>query len=293
MSNSIPVVWTNDDIHSGKSAELKRQLDFLDRHGIPGVFFVIPQARRDPANDLDKDQDLIALIKDAEQRGHEFYQHGFQHHPFECGIPDLGMLEVDSGAARYFDTRRSEVEKLHTLEAQMEMLENGSRIWKRAFGRTSSGFRPGWGAYCENFYKALALLGYNWVSSKIPCMTSWAWTIEKWDRPIDFREGMPTSPHLLEHGIWEYPIAGDYAFRVPQDPTLISRMVQLGLDEFEVFSERSDPMLILSHWFGLEHLESTGYAVHEKLLPALKATNRARFVGMKDLVETYQNRQSP
>lgn len=290
MSDTIPVVWTNDDIHGGKSAELKRQLDFLDRHEIPGVFFVIPRAYRDPKNDLDKDGELVALIKEAEQRGHEFYQHGFEHHPFECGIPDLGMLAVDAGASRYFDIKRSEVEELHLLETQIRMLNEGRKIWVRAFGKESAGFRPGWGAYCNNFYKALGILGYEWVSSKIPCMTSWAWTIEKWEQSIDFRAGIPTTPHLLKEGVWEFPIAGDYAFRVPQDPEKISKMVGLGLDEFEVFFKRSDPMLILSHWFGLDYLNGTGYAVHEKLIPALKSTKRAEFVGMKDLAARYLNK---
>lgn len=289
MSSSIPIVWTNDDIHSGKSAALKRQLDFLDRHDVPGVFFVIPQAFRKSENDLDKDPELVALIKEAEQRGHEFYQHGYQHHAFECGIPDLGMLAVDPGASRFFDTRRSEVEKLHTLEAQIEMLEKGQSIWKRAFGQESRGFRPGWGAYCDNFYKALGILGYEWVSSKIPCMTSWAWALEKWDHPIDFREEMPTTPHPLKEGVWEYPIAGDYAFRVAPNPEIISKMAALGRDEFEILSQRSDPMLILSHYFGLEHQGATGYAVHEKLIPALKKTNRAEFMGMRELTKRYQN----
>lgn len=227
------------------------------------------------------------MIRDAEQRGHEFYQHGFHHHAFECGIPDLEMLEVDRESFHYFNTSRAEIEAHHILEAQIRMLEAGQKIWREAFGRDSVGFRPGWGAYCENFYKALSVLGYEWVSSKIPCMTSWLWSIEKWEVPMIFREGMRTAPHQLKQGVWEYPMAGDYAFHVPQDVPKIAAMVDLAEREFEVFSERGHPMLLVSHCFGLEYLGGTGYAVHEKLIPALKNTGRAEFIGMKELTRRY------
>jgi hypothetical protein len=73
-------------------------------------------------------------------------------------------------------------------------------------------------------------------------------------------------------------------------------MVRLGLDEFQVYLERPHPMLIVSHWHGLEWQRSTspdeelfplgtGYAVHEKLIPAILATGRARFTGMRELAD--------
>jgi len=289
---TIPVLWTNDDIHFGRAAELKRHLDFLDELEIPGVFFVIP---RSGGGDLDQDVDLMRLIESARGRGHEFYQHGFLHFAFECGVPDLGMFSLDPAAHREFDVRRAEVEALHTFEAQVGMLDNGRRIWRRAFGDDPVGFRPGWGAFCTNFYRALAALGYQWVSSRLPCMTSWLRNAGKWDAPIDFRDEISTAPHLLEEGIWEFPIAGDYGFTVPNEPARIDAMVDLGLAEFAVYAGRGHPMLVVSHPQGLErsgtgdgtlppHPRGTGYAVHSKLFPALRATGRVRFLKMSDLV---------
>ncbi|MEO6848614.1 MAG: DUF2334 domain-containing protein, partial [Chthoniobacterales bacterium] len=141
MSNTIPVVWTNDDIEAGKAPQMQRQLDFLDRHGIPGVFFVIPHAKATKV-DLDEDVELVSMMWAAQKRGHEFYQHGFVHTAFECGIPDLEMLTVDQGAFNYFNIQREEIERGHTLGAQVKMLENGQRIWRRVFGENSVGFRP-------------------------------------------------------------------------------------------------------------------------------------------------------
>ncbi len=292
MSHKIPVVWTNDDIHFGKSAELRRQLELLDRHGIPGVFFVIPSE----GGDLDQDKELLPLIEKARGRGHEFYQHGFKHTAFECGFPELGMLEHDPRAKRRFDEERGRLEERHTLEAQVRMLESGRRIWRRAFGEDSAGFRPGWGAFCNNFYHALALLGFEWVSSRIPSFTSWDWNRGLWEAPIHFREAIPTRPWIHPQGIREFPIAGDYGFRVPNDPVRIQAMADLALREFEVYYERRDPMLVLSHFHGLQyaggdsnhpHPQGTGYAVHEILLPALLADERTEFMGMKELAVRY------
>jgi hypothetical protein len=287
VKTSIPVVWTNDDILFGRTAELGRCLQFLDGLDIPGVFFVIPH---NEAGDLDQDAELISLMKAAEKRGHEFHQHGFQHTPFECGIPDLEMLEVDRGAFEYFNAHREALEKIHTFEAQIEMLQKGREIWRCALGRDSVGFRPGWGAFCGNFYRALSTLGFTWVSSRINGMTSWHWNCERWETPFRFREGISISPRRLPEGIWEYPMAGDYAFRVPNEPKRIDAMVELALKEFDYFFERGEPMLIVSHWHGLQHLDSTGYAVHEKLIPRLKKTGRAEFMGMAELTSRYQGK---
>jgi len=293
-NQTIPVVWTNDDIHFGQSAPLRRQLAFLDRHGIPGVFFVIPRS----GGDLDEDAELLAVIEKARGNGHEFYQHGFIHTPFECGVPETGMLEYSPVAKRRFDEERGLLETQHTLEAQIEMLEAGRRIWRRAFGEDSAGFRPGWGAFCNNLYKALAILGYEWVSSRIPCFTSWEWNRGLWETPICFRDAIPTAPSLHPQGIREFPLGGDYAFRVPNDPKRIDAMVGLAMQEFDVYFERRDPMVIVSHFHGLEFPgasdglapdpHGTGYAVHEKLIPALLESGRATFIGMKELVARYR-----
>lgn len=299
MNKKIPVVWTNDDIYFGCSAQLRRQLELLDRHGIPGAFFIIP---RSGGGDLDQDKELLALIEKAREKGHEFYQHGFIHTAFECGVPELGMLEHDLPAKRRFDEERGLLEEGHTLEAQVRMLESGRRIWRRAFGEDSPGFRPGWGAFCNNFYQALTLLGFKWVSSRIPCFTSWDWNRGAWENPIHFRETVPTKPWNHPQGIREFPIAGDYGFRVPNDPVRIQAMADLALKEFEIYYERRDPMLILSHFHGLEyegaanghpsHPQGTGYAVHEIFLPALLADKRVEFMGMKELSSQYPNSES-
>lgn len=298
MNTKTPVVWTNDDILYGRSAELRRQLEFLDRHGIPGVFFVIPRCIGH--GDLDQDKELLSLIESARNKGHEFYQHGFIHSAFECGIPNLAMFNLDARAAALFDTDRDHVESLHTLEALVEMLENGQKIWRRAFGEDSVGFRPGWGSYCGNLYKALHVLGYQWISSQIPSMTCY---LQRYGQDIAFLEPqspeatLQFGPHKLRQGVWEFPIGPEVAWRVPNDPAKMSAMVDLGMRHFEALRNRNEPMLMVSHHHGLSFsgevegcppLDSgTGYAVHDKFLPKLLASGNAEFMGMKELAARY------
>ncbi len=290
QNQKLPVVWTNDDIGAGDEGHLRRQLEMLDRHGIPGVFFVIPYNGK---RGIDEDDNLLALIQEARKRGHEFYQHGYKHFCFECGIPILDMFALDPGAKSYFDSNRDDVEAHHTLEALVEMLDNGQRIWRRAFGESSVGFRPGWGSYCGSLYKALKILGYQWVSSRLPSMTVY---LQQYGASIDFYSGVKTGPHLLNQGIWEFPIGPEVAWRIPNDPQRIEAMVDLGIRHFQALQEKNDPMLIVSHYHGLgfagnvdgkeAHPTGTGYQVHEKYLSWLVA-NGAKFMGMKELVSRY------
>lgn len=293
MNNEIKLrsVWTNDDIGAGNEPELRRQLELLDPHGIPGVFFVVPSNFR---GDIDEDGELLKLIAEARKNGHEFYQHGYKHFAFECGVPQLDMFDLDPQAKALFDADRESVEALHTLEALLEMLQNGQRIWRRAFGENSEGFRPGWGSYCGNLYKALHILGYQWVSSRVPSMTAY---LQKYGEPIAFYEGVKTGPHQLGPGIWEFPIGPEIGWRVPNDPSRIDAMVDLGLRHFEALRERGEPMLMVSHYHGLgfvgnlegkeKNPDGTGYAVHENFIPKLLATGQTEFVGMKELARKY------
>ncbi|MAE61384.1 MAG: hypothetical protein CMJ49_08525 [Planctomycetaceae bacterium] len=275
----IPFVWTNDDIAHGLAEPLERQLAFLDRMGIPGVFFVVPGAPKP----LTEDEGLLAVIRDARGRGHEFYQHGLVHSPFESGVPELWMLQFSDEVFRDYDERRLEIEAQHSLSTMVRMLSMGQAIWREAFGEDSVGYRPGWGAFCGNLYRALDVLGYAWMSSRIPCPTSWLYNQGKFDAPLNFREAVSAAPERMGGSVAEYPMAGDYGFRVPNESDKIDAMVKLGMREMEHYCEIDAPMLMCSHWHGLEHAEGSGYAVHEQLIPRLLDSGRVEPMGMAGL----------
>ncbi len=164
----------------------------------------------------------------------------------------------------------------------VEKIEAGQRIWRRVFGEASPGYRPGWGAFCNNLYRALDVLGYEWVSSRICALTSWLWNQHRWEERPELRDEVPGSPWRIGRLI-EYPISGDYGFHVPDVPDKIQCMADLCLEEFEQFHQRRWPFTFVSHWHGLERNGGTGYAVHANAMPRLQQTGRAEFIGMAEL----------
>lgn len=279
---TIPFLWTNDDINYGMVGKLRRQLQLLDRFDIPGTFFVVPFSPAESGKTLADDVDLLKEIDRARGRGHEFYQHGYRHTPFESGVPETWMLDFNPEERREYDEHRLEIESQHTWEALVAMLESGHRIWRRAFHEDSPGYRPGWGAFCANLYRALEALGYEWVSSRIPSPASWLRNQGQWDAPMNYRAVVPAQPCRIGK-IWEYPMAGDYAFRVPNEPARIVAMVELGLQEFAYCHQRGIPFLLLSHYHGLENNNNSGYAVHEQLLTRLLKDGHAEPLRMSEL----------
>lgn len=291
----IPVVWSNDDISFGQSDKLKRQIEFIDRFGIKGSFFVVPRRVAEGEGiiqdngkmTIDKDVELLKTIEKAKRNGHQFYQHGYVHSPFECGIPELEMLDFSDEVKRSFAVKRFEIEKSHTVDVIAEKLELGRKIWRKAFGEEPEGFRPGWGAYCKNYYRALEILGFKWASTRITLWTSWVWGQGKFEFKEEFRGGIKPYPHKVGK-VLEIPITGDYAFKVKKED--IDKFFNLAVEEFNLCFERGYPFVIVSHWHGLERDGTdTGYKVHEKLIPCLLESGKAEFITMDHLYERYNN----
>lgn len=276
-----PFLWTNDDICAGRADKLVRQLQFIDRFNIPGTFFVIPRAE---GKNIDDDPELLRVIEKARERGHEFYQHGYVHTPFESGVPETWMLEFSPDVLREYNERRLEIEKQHTFEAMVRMIEAGRKIWRRAFHEDSEGYRPGWGAFCTNLFRALDVLGFQWSSVRLASPTAWLWNNGKWDAPQDFRKEVPPFPHRVGNLI-DFSLGTEYAFRVPSEPEKIQAMVDLALRDFDHYHKNGWPMVVCTHWHGLEHKGGTGYAVHEKLLPLMIDAGRAELMGAKALIQ--------
>lgn len=279
---TIPFCWSNDDVGVGLADKLREQVAFLDEIGVPGIFFVVPQSGD---RTIDQDADLLKAIGEARANGHEFHQHGHIHTPYESGVPELWMLEFAPDVKAQFDSHRHEIEASHTLEAMTAMISRGRDIWIRAFGEPSRGYRPGWGAYCTNLYRALNVLGFDWVSARIPSPTSWKWSSGDWSAPqLDFRPEVPAAPHRI-HGVLELPMAGDYAFKVPDEPERIAQMVELGMAELDYLHERGLPMVMVSHFHGLERFGGTGWRVHRELMPKLLDSGRIEPMTMNALYD--------
>jgi peptidoglycan/xylan/chitin deacetylase (PgdA/CDA1 family) len=283
----IPFVWTNDDIGYGLSENLKKEIDFIENFGIKGTFFIVParNMRR-----IDRDTSLIKVIKEAQKRGHEFHQHGYLHTAFECGIPEIDMLEFSEPEKKRFSVQRFKIEEALTLENVVKKLEAGRKIWRKAFGVEPTGFRSPWGAFCKNLYRALYILGYQWCSARVHLWTSWKWCNGNFQFIEPFREGITPHPHNVE-GVMEIPIGGDYSFGIQE--TDIEKFIKLGFKEFNLCHKKNIPFVTVTHWHGLEKNNNSGYRVQEKLLKKILDTGKATPVTVSQLYKKYKSGSRP
>jgi len=292
----IPFVWSNDDISFGLTEKLKRQIDFIDGFGIKGSFFVIPRRvaegediiQKNGKMTIDKDIPLISAIEDAKKKGHRFYQHGYVHSAYECGIPDLEMIDFSAEVKKQFSSRRFEIEQSITSEVIAEKIELGRKIWRRAFGEESPGFRSGWGAYCSNYYKALEILGFEWSSTRICLWTSWMWGAQgKFDSKEGFRDGITPYPHRIGRLI-EIPIG---AYMKEEDfNRFFNLYINLAMEEFNLCWEKGYPFVVVSHWHRLEKDGiDTGYKIHQKFLTSIIETEKAEFMTLEQIYSRYKD----
>ncbi len=278
--NPIPFIWTNDDIETGLHDKMVDQMAFLDRFGLKGTFFVVPC--RAGTKPLTGDPKLVTLLKEAMTQGHDIQQHSTTHVCIENGTADLRMFDLmGDGSKVDYSEKRFLWERIWEVDAIKAQINWGRQIWIECFGKQSTGYRPGCGAFCGNMYKALEQLDFQWASARLVSMTGWMWQANHDDYPVRL-EG-PVKP-FRQGKIIEYPILDDVAFRVPQDQ--VDRYVELGWQHWQACVKRQAPYILLCHPSGLNFDGGTGYAIHEKLLPRILESNMA----IPMTLDEYHNR---
>jgi predicted deacetylase len=274
-----PIVWSNDDIKPGKARELQNMVDFLDRYGIPGVFFVIPGLGKTLAGDTE----LLRVIDAARGGGHEFYPHGYEHTPFDHGVPPAMYLIRNEKICRQYDEERLALEMSHTREAQKERLAASLEIWRKTFKENAPGYRAPWCATSLGFYQALADLGLQWSSSSVHGITWHRYSMGDWDAPVEYYDAVPMAPHRVLGGVVEYPMPGDYSPNMDLTDEQRKRYADLCMTDYRHFREHDAPFVLCSHWFSLERDGGAGYRTHALFLPRLLADPGVRFCGMAAL----------
>ena len=120
-------------------------------------------------------------------------------------------------------------------------------------------------------------------------MTSWKWNAGDFTYP---ERVLPVGYGPFRIGkLIEYPITGDYGFRVQRKD--IKKFAELGWQQFGVCRKLGVPFDLVSHWHGLEFNEGTGYAVHEVLLNRLKRSGLAEFMTLGEYHERARKKKWP
>jgi hypothetical protein len=283
--SKIPYVWTNDDISYGNSVELQELFDFLDRFSIRGTFFVIP--KNADLKPISEDHELIKVLKGGLEKKHEFHQHGYIHTPFESGVPDCRILDLAPSVKKSFSTNRFEIEASHELPKLIQMLESGIEIWEKVFGDQSKGYRPGWGAFCGNLYKALEQCGFDWVSARFQIWTSYL-MVQGIKVPLEF-DTEQHGPYNLGK-MCELPMNGEYIDKFGNLPKLESDLpIQVGFDEFMLCVQEQIPFVQLCHPPRMKKEKGNGFEIQSKLIPKILESGYAEPMTMNQAFEWWKS----
>jgi len=294
MAKKIPFIWTNDDLGYGRGPNLRQMLDFLKRYNIPGSFAVVPiTLGKDGPQYIYDDVEMRKEFDAALAGGHELFQHGTTHVCRENGIADIRMFHqnlMGNEDAKEMSRRRLYYENYWTLDAITAQVDWGRQVWIKTFGRPSIGFRPGCGSFCANLFPALLNLGFKWTSAtEIVSFTGWLWYAGQDNYPFEMTP--PVRGYRKYKNLAELPVLDDICFRVKADQ--VDRFVELGWRYWEQCVEKNYPYVLLSHWHGLEANGSTGYQVHEKLLPRILETGLADAMTLSQYHEKLERGEYP
>lgn len=284
------VVFTNDDAGMQEPELFAELLDFLAVQEVPATFFTVPSAEGRP---LDEKPRWMELLYRAVDQGHELQQHGWIHTPFEFGVPPPIVRQPERRAK--WLRRRSRSAADHSYEALIRRLDQGRSVLQRSLGYTPLGFRSPYLATCDNMYRALHDLGFQWSSNQVINPMGWRYIDRDFDAGDDWDVDVPAHPYQHSSGIVEVPMHSEYTWFL--DDSDIERHFQLARSDFDRAQHGEGVFVVLSHYYALTGRWAAGMRVYERLFDHVRQHGNARFVTLSDLIDrrgsAHQGSDSP
>lgn len=271
--------FTNDDPGMQQPELFAELLDFLDEQEMPGTFFVVPFAGKEP---LDAKPEWVTLLQRAMSSGHELAHHGYTHEtPFEFGVPPGFMLDIIPDAKARWQHEPATVTPLHTQALLREKLEAGRTIFQRALGFTPTGFRSPCLGMCETTYAVLAEMGFTWSSNQVINPMGWRYINRDYDAGEPWTPDLPPHPYRHPAGITEIPMHSEYTWYLEEGD--VDRHFALARDDFERARAQGQPFVVLSHYYAMTGQWATGLQVYARLFAHARAQGDVRFVTLSEL----------
>ncbi len=286
MGNTIPLIWTNDDVGIGNAKNLMKILKFLKQFAIPASFAIVPIRIKERPEYIYEDVELRKAFDEALADGHELFQHSVNHACVENGLADIRMYAphlMGYKSAKEHSRKRIYYERYWREDAITEHIAWGKEVWEKTFGQASIGYRPGCGCFSLGMFAALEKLGFEWTSATdIVSFTGWMWISEK-ENDYPFEMTTPVRGYKKYNDIIEIPGLDDISFKVKSGDE--QRFIELGWQQWQECVKNNWPYVMISHWHGLERNEETGYKIHRILLERILSTNQAEPITLTQYYE--------
>ncbi len=281
--------FTVDDVAAGDGHRIHYLLDWLDELDLRATFFVIPFSYANQAT-LDEDLELVAALRQAAERGHEFQPHGYDHELFECGLPDLMCIGDDhmlSRVARTLSREEFQLRHSHTRGMIGARIARSLRVLQTVFGEGQRfGFRSGYHEFCRELYFALETCRVQYSSSRTATPAAWRrQVIEDADEVVPWVGLLP----YWVGDILEVPHLADYGSHIPHRD--IDDWVYLAERHLAACEEARAPFVSVSHQPGLAcfgdapEWKNAGYESHARVIDMARRDFGAEYLTLGEVVE--------
>jgi len=277
--------FSNDDAGTQEPDLFAEVLDFLDEQGVPATFFVVPHAGNVP---LDQKPEWRKLLDRALDSGHELQHHAYSHDScFEFGIPPNFMIDILPAEVQEAYARSPEqFTQAHGYATLREKLEKGREILIQVLGYVPRGFRAPCLSMCDNTYRALHDLDFEWSSNLVVNPMGWRYINRDYDRNEPWVAEVPPRPFRSKEQVTEAPMLSEYTWYLTSED--VDRHFALVKADFDRVRSESGAFTVLSHYYAMAGQWDAGQEVYRRLFAYARETGDVRFVTISQLVAAYR-----
>jgi peptidoglycan/xylan/chitin deacetylase (PgdA/CDA1 family) len=281
--NETLLAFTNDDAGMQEPERFAELLDFLAQQEVPATLFVVPAAGDRPLSQVPR---WVALLNRALAEGHDLQVHGLTHRSaFEFGVPPSFILDIMPEQKAQWERAPARFRADHSYAVLAEKLTRGREILIETFGCTPRGFRSPCLSVCDNLYRALHDLGFQWSSNQVVNPAGWHYIERRYDTAEPWQPEVPPRPHRHPSGVIEAPMCSEYSWYLTDAD--VQRHFQLARDDFDRCRANGDPFVVLSHYFAMTGKWSAGLRVYERLFAHARAQGSVRFATLSELIAQH------
>ena len=282
--------FSNDDAGTQEPDLFAEMLDFLDEQHVPATFFVVPNAGNVR---LDQKPVWRALLDRSLDSGHELQHHAYRHDScFEFGVPpdfmiDILPVEIQDAYAR----SPEQFTQAHGYETLRDKLEKGREILTRVLDYVPRGFRAPCLSMCDNTYRALHDLDFEWSSNLVVNPMGWRYINHDYDRNEPWAADVPPRPFRSKEQVTEVPMLSEYTWYLTSDD--VDRHFALIQADYDRVRAERGAFIVLSHYYAMGGKWSAGQEVYRRLFDYAREKGDVRFVTISQLVTEYGDRSAP
>ena len=223
---------------------LQRAMDFFGREETPVSFFVVPRGK--DGWQIDREEEWLATVREAERQGHDCQLHGLDHGQCEFGLyPSFIRALGRQDPNERLRLEREQFGHNWRRDVFVEKLKTAIELFGNAFDRRPQALRTGALSQTPELYDAVADVGMRYVSNKVVDPRGWAYIIGEYGDPGDWDPTVPPAPYYLTENVIDLPMISEYAWKLT--PEKIDRHLALAVEDLGRVYAADGVFLLICH----------------------------------------------